>query len=42
MLQQTRVETVIDYWFRWMEKFPTISDLSDASEESVNQSWFNN
>lgn len=24
MLQQTRVETVVGYWQRWMTKFPTV------------------
>ena len=33
MLQQTRVETVIPYFERWMEQFRTISDLATASEQ---------
>jgi A/G-specific adenine glycosylase len=39
MCQQTRVETVIDYWLKWMQRFPTIEVLSQASEEEVNQYW---
>jgi len=39
MLQQTRVETVVDYYLRWMEKYPTIEDLSKASVEDVNKLW---
>ncbi|MDN6723586.1 MAG: A/G-specific adenine glycosylase, partial [Tetragenococcus halophilus] len=30
MLQQTRVDTVIDYYYRFMEEFPTIQDLAEA------------
>eukprot|EP00605_Chrysophyceae_sp_TOSAG23-4_P003038 GSChrysophyteH1.ASY1.ANO1.3343.1 assembled CDS len=39
MLQQTRVETVIPYWYRWMQKYPNISALAAASPEDVNSSW---
>lgn len=33
MLQQTRVQTVIAYYNRWMKKWPTIHHLSQASLE---------
>ncbi|MCO5596873.1 hypothetical protein L7F22_050943 [Adiantum nelumboides] len=33
MLQQTRVSTVISYFNRWMEKWPTVEDLASATEE---------
>jgi A/G-specific adenine glycosylase len=33
MLQQTRVDTVVDYFLRWTEKFPTIQSLAEANEE---------
>lgn len=33
MLQQTRVQTVIEYYNRWMKKWPTIHHLSNASLE---------
>jgi A/G-specific adenine glycosylase len=39
MLQQTRVETVIPYFERWMERFPTLADLAAASEQAVLQAW---
>ncbi|CAA0806584.1 A/G-specific adenine DNA glycosylase [Striga hermonthica] len=39
MLQQTRVQTVIDYFNRWMEKWPTIHHLAQASIEEVNEMW---
>lgn len=33
MLQQTRVDTVVDYFLRWTEKFPTVDALANGSEE---------
>ena len=39
MLQQTRVETVIPYWYRWMRRYPTIRALASASPDEVNASW---
>jgi A/G-specific adenine glycosylase len=39
MLQQTRVETVISYWNKWMQKYPTISDLAKATPDDVNTLW---
>ncbi|KAG5914469.1 hypothetical protein E4U53_004639 [Claviceps sorghi] len=39
MLQQTRVAVVIDYWKRWMEKWPTIQDLAAADPEDVLAAW---
>ncbi|KAJ7512080.1 hypothetical protein B0H11DRAFT_1699307 [Mycena galericulata] len=39
MLQQTQVATVIPYYNRWMEKFPTIRVLADASIDEVNSLW---
>ena len=39
MLQQTRVETVIPYFERWMERFPTIAGLAAASEQEVLSVW---
>lgn len=39
MLQQTQVATVIPYYTRWMEKFPTIQDLAVADIETVNSLW---
>jgi A/G-specific adenine glycosylase len=39
MLQQTRVETVIPYFQRWMERFPTLEDVADAEEDQVLGLW---
>ncbi|WP_419190552.1 A/G-specific adenine glycosylase [Saltatorellus ferox] len=39
MLQQTRVETVLDYWPRFLERFPTIRALAEASEDAVLEAW---
>ncbi|OXG55145.1 A/G-specific adenine glycosylase [Cryptococcus neoformans] len=39
MLQQTQVTTVIAYWHRWMERWPTIGDLAKADVEEVNAAW---
>ncbi|MDE3838021.1 A/G-specific adenine glycosylase [Bacillus methanolicus] len=39
MLQQTRVETVIPYYNRFIEQFPTIDALAEADEEKVLKAW---
>ena len=39
MLQQTRVETVIPYFLRWMERFPSLEALAAASEQDVLAVW---
>ena len=39
MLQQTRVETVIPYFNRWMERFPDIASLAAAGEQEVLAAW---
>ncbi len=39
MLQQTRVETVIPYFLRWMERFPDVQRLADAPEQQVLKAW---
>ncbi|GER67170.1 adenine DNA glycosylase [Weizmannia acidilactici] len=39
MLQQTRVDTVIPYFQRFMEKFPTLEALADADEDEVLKEW---
>ena len=39
MLQQTRVDTVIPYFNRFIEWFPTIDDLADANEDKVLKAW---
>ncbi len=39
MLQQTRVETVIPYYQRWMALFPDLATLAAADEQSVLKMW---
>jgi len=39
MLQQTRVETVLDYYRRWLEIFPTIESLARAPYPRVLKMW---
>lgn len=39
MLQQTRVETVIPYFEKWMKLFPTIKKLAKANEQDVLNAW---
>jgi A/G-specific adenine glycosylase len=39
MLQQTRVETVIPYYERFLERFPTVELLADADEDDVFSAW---
>ena len=39
ILQQTRVTYAIDYYNKFIEKFPTIDALSDAKEDEVLNSW---
>jgi A/G-specific adenine glycosylase len=39
MLQQTRVETAIPYFNKWMKLFPDIKSLAAASQEQVLKAW---
>ncbi len=39
MLQQTKVDTVIPYYERFLKRFPTIEHLSEAKEEEVLKLW---
>lgn len=39
MLQQTQVSTVIPYFQRWMERFPTVEALAAAEEDDVLHAW---
>lgn len=41
MLQQTQVATVIPYFQRFMQKFPTVQDLNRASLDEVLKAWEN-
>jgi A/G-specific adenine glycosylase len=39
MLQQTRVETVIPYFKRWMQRFPSLTALANAPLQDVLSAW---
>jgi A/G-specific adenine glycosylase len=39
MLQQTRVETVLPYYARWMRRFPTADSVADARLDEILQLW---
>ncbi|MES2836261.1 MAG: A/G-specific adenine glycosylase [Bacteroidota bacterium] len=39
ILQQTRVAQGMEYFHRFVEKFPTIEDLANANEEEVLKLW---
>ncbi len=39
MLQQTRVDTVIAYFEKWMKLFPDVNSLANASERDVLNAW---
>lgn len=39
MLQQTRVETVIPYYERFLERFPDVHALATADEQDVLHAW---
>ena len=39
MLQQTRVATVVPYYRRWMERWPTVAALAAAELGDVHAVW---
>ena len=39
MLQQTQVATVIPYYQNFLDKFPTVTDLAEASSDEVMYLW---
>jgi len=39
MLQQTQVTAVIGYYSKFMQRFPTIADLANATQDEVLQHW---
>jgi len=39
MLQQTRVETVIPYFERWMKRFPSLDSLAHSNQGEVLSAW---
>ena len=39
MLQQTQVSTVLDYYPRFLARFPDVNALAEASEDEVQALW---
>lgn len=39
MLQQTQVKTVVPYYLKWMDAFPTLNDLAKAPLDEVIKLW---
>src|SRR5437773_629619 len=39
MLQQTQVATVVPYFTRFIQRFPTLADLAAADEQEVLRLW---
>jgi len=39
MLQQTRVESVIPYYRRWMKKYPNVATLAASTQQEVLKLW---
>jgi A/G-specific adenine glycosylase len=39
MLQQTQVKTVLPYYQRWFEQFPTVERLAEADLQQVLKAW---
>lgn len=39
MLQQTQVQTVIPYFNKFIDKYPTLDDLANADEQEVLKDW---
>ncbi|ETV96522.1 A/G-specific adenine glycosylase, variant 1 [Aphanomyces invadans] len=39
MCQQTRVDTVVAYYTKWMDTFPTVQSLAAADPDQVNAVW---
>lgn len=39
ILQQTRVSQGMDYWWRFMKRFPRVEELASASEDEVLRLW---
>jgi A/G-specific adenine glycosylase len=39
MAQQTRLETMLPYYSRWMQRFPNLASLAEAEEQEVLAAW---
>ena len=39
ILQQTRIQQGMDYWWRFMKRWPQVEDLANATEDEVLKEW---
>ncbi|HPQ36539.1 MAG TPA: A/G-specific adenine glycosylase [Synergistaceae bacterium] len=39
MLQQTQMERGVSYFLRWIQRFPSLRDVAEASEEEILKYW---
>lgn len=39
MLQQTQVKTVLPYYHRWLQTFPTVTELAATDQQRVLKAW---
>jgi len=39
MLQQTQIKTVLPYYKKWIEKYPTVCSVANASQEQILKQW---
>ena len=39
MLQQTQVSTVLPYYQKWIQKYPTIQSVANATQEQILKQW---
>ena len=39
ILQQTRIQQGMDYWLRFMQRWPKVEDLAKATEDEVLREW---
>src|SRR5215471_21074823 len=40
MLQQTQVDRVLPKYTEWLDKYPSLHALADASEKDVTKTWY--
>ena len=39
MLQQTQVKTVLPYYKKWVDKYPTVQSVANATQEQILKQW---
>ena len=39
MLQQTQVKTVLPYYKKWVNKYPTVQSVANANQEQILKQW---